>query len=113
MKTLLPEGYERVVWRDKKDLRHTKFVKYTTKLSKTFLKTLKFTKFEPLGEEWCDPDVLVYPVIRPGNILLMKDGKYILIGHTNANLGICDHCTDYSMKDIVKIAMISGIEDEK
>jgi hypothetical protein len=46
--------------------------------------------------------------IKPGDVLKMKDGKYILVGDVNKHLGVCDDCTNYEMKDIKEIATLPG-----
>ena len=33
------------------------------------------------------------PEFQPGQVLHMKDGKYVLIGDLNKNLGVCDDCS--------------------
>jgi hypothetical protein len=48
------------------------------------------------------------PRLKPGDVLFMKDGKYLLVGDVNKVLGVCDDCTDYSMEDIKGIATLPG-----
>lgn len=52
------------------------------------------------------------PPLKAGDVLLMKDGNYKLVGNVNTVLGVCDDCTDYEMKDIAKIATLPGFEND-
>jgi len=84
-------------------------------------KLLTFKKFswkEPIlrdsghgtDKDWANYDRALKkkPVLKTGDVLFMKDGKYLLVGDVNKNLGVCDDCTDYSMEDIKAIATLPG-----
>jgi len=53
------------------------------------------------------------PKLKAGDVLHMKDDKYILVGHINRNFGVCDDCTEYKLSDAKEIATLPGFEDEK
>ena len=44
--------------------------------------------------------------IKVGMILKMKDGRMLLVGDVNLQLGSCDHCRDFSYSDILEYASI-------
>jgi hypothetical protein len=85
----------------------------------TLYKSLTFKKFswkEPsFSKDWdaYDKAMKGKPKLKTGNVLLMKDGKYLLVGDVNKFLGVCDDCTDYSLEDIRKIATLPGFENYK
>lgn len=44
--------------------------------------------------------------VRPGAILRLKSGELRLVGHVNANLGVCDDCTEFDYQDIAEVAYL-------
>lgn len=44
--------------------------------------------------------------VRPGAVLRIKSGELKLVGHVNANLGVCDDCVDFVYEDIVEVAYL-------
>lgn len=44
--------------------------------------------------------------IRPGAILRLKSGELRLVGHVNANLGVCDDCVEFQYEDISEVAYL-------
>lgn len=44
--------------------------------------------------------------VRPGAILRLKSGELRLVGHVNANLGVCDDCTEFQYQDISEVAYL-------
>jgi hypothetical protein len=84
-------------------------IKLKNDMQQKLIDSLKFKKFKMRSEK--DKHFGKMPVdnqIKSGNVLLMKDKKYILVGDVNENLGICDDCTNYELKDIRKIATLTG-----
>lgn len=45
-------------------------------------------------------------VLRPGAVLRLKSGALKLVGHVNANLGVCDDCVDFNYSDISEVAYL-------
>lgn len=78
-------------------------------MNKKFIKGLTFKKFRCKRKRdkvfgWLEaPDQ-----IKPGDVLHMKDGEYLLVGDVNKVLGVCDDCTNYELKDIKEIATLPG-----
>lgn len=78
-------------------------------MDEALIKSLKFKKFKSkkvreklLG--WVEAPCQ----IKPGDVLEMMDGKYILVGDINKNFGFCDDCTNYGIQDIHRIATLPG-----
>ena len=44
--------------------------------------------------------------IKPGTVLQLKNGKYLLVGDVNPLLGVCDDCQECHYEDIEFIARI-------
>lgn len=44
--------------------------------------------------------------VRPGAILRLKSGELRLVGHVNANLGVCDDCIEFQYQDISEVAYL-------
>lgn len=65
-------------------------------------KKLKFEKFSWNEKTECE--------LKSGMVLKMKDRKYLLVGDVNRNMGVCDDCTNYELKDIREIAFLPGFE---
>jgi hypothetical protein len=107
-KVLCPEHLEELIWIDKKGLKHTKFVEKCHEIPKDIINTLKFEPYKALGHMSGVglADIKVYPNLKAGDVLKLKSGKYVLVGHVNKNLGICDDCTDFEEKDIKEIASL-------
>jgi len=78
-------------------------------MDEALIKTLKFKKFKSKKIRykifgWMDaPDQ-----VKPGDVLEMMDGEYILVGDINVNFGICDSCTNYWIQDVNRIATLPG-----
>lgn len=105
-KIKLPDNLEEMVWIDKKGLRHTKFVEKFHEIPKEIIDKLDFKPYKVLGHLQGFTDFKVYPKLKAGDVLKLKSGKYVLVGHVNKNLGVCDDCTDFSEKDIKEIASL-------
>lgn len=80
-------------------------------MNQELIKSLKFKKFKYIKIK--DPTfpgmILDAPgQIKPGDVLHMKDGEYLLVGDVNKVLGVCDDCTNYELKDIKEIATLPG-----
>ena len=105
-KIKLPENLEELTWRDKRGLRHTKFVEINHEIPKEIIAKLDFKPYKVLGHHPDFTDKKVYPRIKAGDVLKLKNGKYILVGHVNKHLGVCDDCTNFSEKDIKEIASL-------
>jgi phage terminase large subunit-like protein len=91
-------------------------------LNEKIIKTLKFKKFSWKVPKWNDSitgnakfekTMEKEPKLKAGDVLHMKDDKYILVGHVNRNMGVCDDCVNYEISDIKEIATLPGFEEEK
>ena len=105
-KIKLPENLEEFIWIDKKGLKHTKFVERTHEIPKEIISKLDFKLYKVLGHLPDFTDTKVYPKLKAGDVLKLKTGKYVLVGHVNKNLGVCDDCTNFEEKDIKEIASL-------
>jgi hypothetical protein len=72
----------------------------------SWVKNLKFKKikFHDNYADYLEPE----QELKAGDVLLLKSGEYVLVGHVNKNLGVCDDCTNFTFNDIDKIATIEG-----
>lgn len=104
--TKLPKNLEPMSWIDKKGLKHTKFVEICHEIPKEIIDKLNFKPFKSLGHLPDFKDIKAYPPLKAGDVLKLKSGKYVLVGHVNKNLGICDDCTEFKEKDIKEIASL-------
>lgn len=85
-------------------------------ISKKIIKSLNlhFKKFNFISYDyyWQHPNIVAPDYqLMPGDILLMKDGNYLLVGDVNKNMGICDDCKDYEMTDIKAKATLPGFSN--
>lgn len=83
-------------------------------ISKKIIKSLNlhFEKFNHKGFYYYSMNLkLGEPTIKPGDVILMKDGNYLLVGDVNKNMGICDDCTAYEMTDIKAKATLPGFSN--
>ena len=100
----LPKNLKSLVWKDSRGLRHTKFVEKHHEIPKEIIKKLKFRPYKLLGVDE-DYSFKVYPPLNAGDVLKLKNGKYVLVGHVNKNLGVCV-CRNFEEKDIKEIASL-------
>jgi hypothetical protein len=103
-KVLCPDHLEELIWINKNGLKHTKFVEKCHEIPKDIISKLKFEPYKALGHMSGLTDTKVYPRLKAGDVLKLKSRKYVLVGHVNKNLGVCDDCTDFKEEDIKEIA---------
>jgi hypothetical protein len=79
-------------------------------VNQDLIKSLQFKKFKRVRIKDPDMDMTLDAPdqIKPGDVLHMKDGEYLLVGNVNRHLGVCDDCTNYELKDIKEIATLPG-----
>lgn len=104
------ETLPKKMWIDERGLRHTIFI-VEKEIPKCILDRLEFKPYKVLG---CDPlfkSIKVYPILYPGDVLKLKSGKYVLVGHVNRNLGGCDDW-EFTEADIKEVASLYKMIDD-
>lgn len=73
-----------------------------------FLSKLRFESVTYEEKDWS------YTLFRAGDVLKLKNGEYILVGHINEIRGVCDDCTaNFELSDVVAISNVTWILEKE